>query len=92
MHPLFTKALSTWEYIPFILVTLLFVAEAEVGNRMMGMTWNIVLTMSILVLMYVLLVFAKLPKIAVIIVACILWVGFIFVKRIIFAQSTTVLK
>lgn len=77
----FTDLGQYTEYIPLIILSFLFVAEAEIGNKVMNTTWNIIATMGLLIILYILLVFVKLPKLVVVGIAAVIWVVYIFVKR-----------
>lgn len=87
-YPIFSKLYQVWEYIPLMLITFLFVAEAEIGNKVIGTTWNLVLALGIIVILYILLVLVKLPKFFVIIIAAVLWISFIFLKKIVLPTSS----
>jgi len=80
-HPFFSKLSGMWDYVPFMLVTLMFVAEAEMGNHLAKTGWKVGLTMLIIVLLYICIVVFKLQRAVVFIIAAVLWVIFIYVKR-----------
>lgn len=86
-RPFFKKCRNYLEYFPLILITLLFVAETEMNNRLISTTWNIALMLIVIIILYLFLIILKVKKAVAFLVCILLWIVLIYVKRCKLPQS-----
>ena len=88
--PFITRCRKTMEYVPLaILLTLMFVAEAEMDQDLVRKSWNLVLTFMLLILIYILMVVFKIRnKPILMVIVIVLWVIFIYIKNCVFTDNS----
>jgi hypothetical protein len=69
------------EYIPIFLIVLLFIAEHECKNHIKTYFCSLIATIITLIIMYVLLIYVRMNKIAAFIIITLLWIILVYAKR-----------
>lgn len=87
-NKIFHNFKHVWDYVPFILIMFLFVAETEIDTAVIGKVWNMVLGLGVILITYVLLMILKIPRVFAVMIATIVWIGFIVLKKIVIKNIT----
>lgn len=77
---LFTKCRNFGEYLPLVLVTLLFVAENELGNHAISVAFQLGITAIVLCIFYLTLACFGGRYIA-LFIAVVIWIALIYLKK-----------
>jgi hypothetical protein len=81
MYNFFQKHKSIFDYLPMMLITLLFVAESELEKHAINTSCQMVITIFIMTLFYILVIYYKNTKTISLFVCCFLWIILIYIKK-----------
>ena len=80
-NPFVIKIKSSLEYVPLILLTLMFISEAEIDRSITKSACNVIFVFFLLILLYIFLVDFKMNRCVVVGIAMLMWIGLILVRK-----------
>jgi hypothetical protein len=69
------------EYIPVILLAMLFVADSDLDNHAIRLSWQLLITVTMVILFFVLIWQGICTKTVAILVVSIIWIILVYMKR-----------
>jgi intracellular septation protein A len=81
MFEYFKTCKNFLDYLPLVLVTILFVAEAEMEKHALHTSCQMVITITTLVIFYLMVMKFKNTKLLSLIVAVIVWITLVYIKK-----------
>lgn len=82
MLEVFKKYKNILDYLPVVLITLLFVAEAEFEKHAVNTSCQISITIITLAIFYILVIRYKNTKFLALLVSLFIWIILIYIKKI----------
>jgi hypothetical protein len=81
MFEYFRTCKNFLDYLPLVLITLLFVAEAEMEKHALNTSCQMVITIITLVIFYLIVMRFKNTKLIALIIAMVVWIVLIYIKK-----------
>ena len=75
------------EYVPLVLLGIFLASESEMDKKTLSTMWNLLLSFTILVIIYVAVSVLKCKKTITLALAVIIWIFFIYLKRCIMPEN-----
>lgn len=79
--PFVVRAKGYMEYVPLMLLTLMFISEAEMDRSITKSACNVIFVFFLLILLYIFIVDFKMNRCVVVGIAMLAWIGLILVRK-----------
>ena len=80
-NPFVIRVKSVMEYVPLMLLTLMFISEAEMDRNITKSACNVIFVFFLLILLYICLVDFKMNRCVVVGIAMLLWIVLILIRK-----------
>jgi len=81
MFDFFKKYKTIFDYLPLVLITVLFVAEAEMEKQALHTSCQLAITIVTLAIFYILVIRYKNAKLLAVLVCLIIWFILVYIKK-----------